>query len=98
MRVKAGCHLAGPIMQRSALARAPSAVRAFALEEDEMAQSKNDCVSHPWRNRKRAAALGFGLGTTLALTPLVWAEDPPVAGTLPQAPPQPMTSPVALMQ
>jgi serine protease Do len=63
-----------------------------------LAQSKNDCVSYRWLNRKRAAALGFGLGATLALSPLVWAENPPNAGTLPQAASQTMTSPVALMQ
>jgi serine protease Do len=78
-----------------------SAARALAPEEDQLVQSKNDCVRHPWLNRKRAAALGFGLGTTLALSPLVWAENPPIGGTLPQttqAVPQTMTSPVALMQ
>jgi serine protease Do len=63
-----------------------------------LAQSNNDCFSHPWLNRKRAVALGFGLGATLALSPLVWAENPPTAGALPQAGPQTMTSPVALMQ
>jgi serine protease Do len=99
MRVKAGCHVAEPIVQRPALARRRiEGARAFALEEDELAQSTNDCISRPWLDRKRAAALGFGLGATLALSPLVWAENPPDPGTLPQAVPQTMTSPVALMQ
>ncbi len=49
----------------------------------------------PWFKKTRAAALGFGLGATLALSPLVWAQNPPasdaaapasppVAGLLPQ--------------
>src|SRR5947208_812816 len=32
---------------------------------------------HPWFKKSRAAALGFGLGATLALSPLVWAQNPP---------------------
>ena len=66
-----------------------------------MRELKNDCTSYPWLNRKRAAALGFGLGATLALSPFVWAENPPAAGTLPRATqtaPQTMTSPIALTQ
>ena len=58
-------------------------------------------VDHPWLNRKRAAAIGFGLGATLALSPFVWAENPPVtdnpAKVSPTAP-QTLTSPVALIQ
>jgi serine protease Do len=46
----------------------------------------------PWLNRTRAAALGFGLGATLALSPFVWAENPT------PTPPQTMTSPLALGQ
>jgi serine protease Do len=45
--------------------------------------------------RGRAAAAAFGLGATLALTPMVWAENPTVASP---AAPQTMTSPVALIQ
>src|SRR6202011_2749295 len=51
--------------------------------------------------RKRLAAIGFGLGATLALSPFVWAEDPPAAGSPPQATqttPPTMTSPIALIQ
>ncbi len=33
----------------------------------------------PWFKKTRAAALGFGLGATLALSPLVWAQNPPAA-------------------
>jgi S1-C subfamily serine protease len=51
-----------------------------------------------WLNRKRAAALCFGLGATLALSPLVWAENPSVSATPAQGAPQTMTSPVALIQ
>ena len=35
--------------------------------------------------RTRAAAVGFGLGAALALSPLVWAQDPPAA----EPPPRP---------
>src|SRR5579864_3103929 len=46
----------------------------------------------PRFKKTRSAALGFGLGATLALSPLVWAQNPPasseapppVAGMLPQ--------------
>jgi serine protease Do len=46
----------------------------------------------PWLKKTRAAALGFGLGATLALSPLVWAQNPspsgealpPAAGLMPQ--------------
>jgi serine protease Do len=49
-------------------------------------------VGQPWFKKTRAAALGFGLGATLALSPLVWAQNPPassdatppVTGLLPQ--------------
>jgi serine protease Do len=47
----------------------------------------------PWLRNSRAAALGFGLGATLALSPLVWAENP-VGNTGGET----MTSPMALMQ
>ncbi|HKM71633.1 MAG TPA: DegQ family serine endoprotease [Stellaceae bacterium] len=66
-----------------------------------MAEFKNDRTPHPWLNRKRAAALGFGLGATLALSPFVWAENPPISDNPSQAAPavpQTMTSPVALIQ
>jgi serine protease Do len=56
---------------------------------------------YPWLGRSRAAALGFGLGATLALSPLVWAESPPAANAQPQAAtsaPETMTSPIALLQ
>ena len=49
----------------------------------------------PRLTRGRAAAAAFGLGATLALTPMVWAENPTAAS--PTAP-QTMTSPVALIQ
>ncbi len=31
---------------------------------------------HPWVGKARSAAVGFGLGATLALSPLVWAQNP----------------------
>jgi serine protease Do len=49
----------------------------------------------PRLTRGRAAAVAFGLGATLALTPMVWAENPTAASP---AAPQTMTSPVALIQ
>ena len=66
-----------------------------------MAESTNNCSPHPWLNRKRAAAIGFGLCATLALSPFVWAENPPLASnpsSVAPAAPQTMTSPVALIQ
>jgi len=61
-----------------------------------------DCnTRHPWLGRGRAAALGFGLGATLALSPFVWAENPPTINNPSQATPaapETMTSPIALMQ
>ena len=66
-----------------------------------MREFESERASSPWRNRKRLAAIGFGLGATLALSPFVWAEDPPAAGSPPQATqttPPTMTSPIALIQ
>ncbi len=37
-------------------------------------------LRQPWFRKTRAAALGFGLGATLALSPLVWAQNPPASG------------------
>jgi serine protease Do len=70
-------------------------------QEDQLAEINTDVTRHTWLNRKRTAALGFGLGATLALSPLVWAENPPMTGDPLQAAPaapQTMTSPVALIQ
>ena len=66
-----------------------------------MAVFKDSDTPHPWLNRKRAAAIGFGLGATLALSPFVWAENPPITDNplkVTPAAPQTMTSPVALIQ
>jgi serine protease Do len=66
-----------------------------------LAVSKNSYTPHPWLNRKRAAAIGFGLGATLALSPFVWAENPPITDNpskVTPAVPQTMTSQVALIQ
>jgi serine protease Do len=59
-----------------------------------MTQSSSDQSRRRKLTRGRAAALGFGLGATLALTPLVWAESGPGAGGAPPT----MTAPVALIQ
>ena len=53
-----------------------------------------DKIRLPKVTRGRAAALGFGLGATLALSPMVWAENPTPSSPAPQT----MTSPVALIQ
>src|SRR5271165_4903268 len=63
-----------------------------------MPESSADKTSCPRFNRSRAAALGFGLGATLALSPLVWAENPPISAQTTPVAPQTMTSPVALLQ
>jgi serine protease Do len=47
----------------------------------------------PRFNRTRAAAAGVGLGAALALSPMVWAQDPPVAGA-----PVPQTAPIVPAQ
>ena len=41
---------------------------------------------HPWVGKARSAAVGFGLGATMALSPLVWAQNP-AADTPPNAAP-----------
>jgi serine protease Do len=41
----------------------------------------------PRFKKARAAALGFGFGATLALSPLVWAQNSPAPGETPPAPP-----------
>ncbi|MBV9377092.1 MAG: DegQ family serine endoprotease [Alphaproteobacteria bacterium] len=54
-----------------------------------------------WLRKSRAAALGFGLGATLALSPFVWAENPTGSNNsrpAENAAAETMTSPIALMQ
>jgi len=66
-----------------------------------LAEFKSNCTPNPWLTRKRAAAIGFGLGATLALSPFVRAENPPITDSpskVLSAAPQTMTSPVALIQ
>jgi serine protease Do len=64
-----------------------------------LTEGKYENTRYPWLNRRRTAALGVGVGAVLALSPLVWAENPPIKSpdTTPAAP-QTMTSPVALIQ
>jgi serine protease Do len=62
---------------------------------------KEDNGHRPWLRKSRAAALGFGMGATLALSPFVWAENPAGTNNPPSvgnAAAETMTSPVALMQ
>jgi len=37
--------------------------------------TKHPAGRHPRLGKTGAAAVGFGLGATLALSPLVWAQD-----------------------
>ena len=59
-----------------------------------MRQNSAARPGNPWWQTGRGAALGFGLGATLALSPLVWAESPP-AGTPPSTTPPVATMPSA---
>jgi serine protease Do len=66
-----------------------------------LVEVRDNDTRRPWLRKSRAAALGFGLGATLALSPFVWAENPtgtnnppPVGNTAAET----MTSPIALMQ
>jgi serine protease Do len=101
--MKGACHAADPILWRSALACSHLGSGASVLDRQEshLADANHDRNRYPWLNRGRAAALGFGLGATLALTPMVWAENPPAVSAPPQAAnaaPETMTSSIALMQ
>src|SRR5437588_6241476 len=42
-----------------------------------MMQHPADVFRQPWLKKARVAVLGFGLGATLAVSPLVWAQTPP---------------------
>src|SRR5947207_12864216 len=48
-----------------------------ARQEDQLVEIREDNGRQPCLRKSRAAALGFGLGATLALSPLVWADNPP---------------------
>jgi serine protease Do len=66
-----------------------------------LVEVREDNGRRPWLRKSRAAALGFGLGATLALSPFVWAENPAGTNNSPQAgnaAAETMTSPMALMQ
>ena len=54
-----------------------------------MTDRSTDTVRPPWPKKARAAALGFGLGASLAVSPFVWAQSPPPSGqTAPVMPQQ----------
>jgi serine protease Do len=57
-----------------------------------MTQPSADRIRRPWLRRTRAAALGFGLGATLALSPLVWAQNPAATAVPEQTAPVPQQS------
>jgi len=42
-----------------------------------MSQLPAELFRQPWFKKARTAALGFGLGASLAVSPLVWAQNPP---------------------
>jgi serine protease Do len=66
-----------------------------------LAEIKGNHASRHWLGKSRVAALSFGLGASLALAPLVWAETPSGDGQQSQAAtpaPGTMTSPAALIQ
>jgi serine protease Do len=70
-------------------------------QEEQLVEIRDNESRQPFWRKSRAAALGFGLGATLALSPLVWAENPTGANQPPPAgnpAPETMTSPIALMQ
>ncbi len=49
-----------------------------------MTEPSAHSVRHPWLKRGRAAALGLGLGASLALPPLVWAQNPSTTAPVPE--------------
>ena len=52
-----------------------------------MPQDRAGLPRHPWFTKTRAAAAGIGLGATLALSPLVWAQTPqPMPAATPPGP------------
>src|SRR5215472_3883475 len=67
------------IICRSVLARCRRTRPERIPQEDQLAEINTDVTRHAWLNRKRAAAVGVGLGATLVLAPFVWAENPPMA-------------------
>jgi serine protease Do len=66
-----------------------------------LAEIRDNHAGRPWLGNRRVAALSLGLGASLALAPLVWAEAPSVGAEQAQVgstPPTTMTSPSALIQ
>src|SRR5260370_23799155 len=49
-----------------------------------MSECSEEPVRRPWAKGGRGAALGFGLGAGLALSPFVWAQDAPATAPVPQ--------------
>src|SRR5690242_5241757 len=62
------------------------------IRRPQMTQPPADRIRRPWLRRTRAAALGFGLGATLALSPLVWAQNPAATAVPEQTAPVPQQS------
>jgi serine protease Do len=63
---------------------------------DALMESAPDPRRHRRLSRGRTAALCFGIGASLVLSPLVWAENAPSGAPAPA--PRTMTAPVALIQ
>src|ERR1700675_4789266 len=76
IHLKAACHLGHPMLPLSSV-----------QQEMFMTDLPAGPRGEPWFKKTRAAALGFGLGATLALSPLVWAQNPPASGEAAPAPP-----------
>src|SRR5262249_20621660 len=51
--------------------------RISAAGDPFMSQLPAELFRQPWFKKARTAALGFGLGASLAVSPLVWAQNPP---------------------
>ena len=47
------------------------------MHQENARMTKHPAGRHPRLGKTGAAAVGFGLGATLALSPLVWAQDAP---------------------
>jgi serine protease Do len=103
IRMKGACHPAHPISRaiRSRWLQFAARRASPARQEDQLVEVREDNGRRPWLRKSRAAALGFGLGATLALSPFVWAENPTGTNNTPpvgNGAAETMTSPIALMQ
>src|SRR5947208_12790678 len=85
IHLTAGCHLVVPSFPPSARL-SERLLPALRSRRSLMTQLPADPIRPPRFKKARAAALGFGLGATLALSPLVWAQSPPADTATTQTP------------